>query len=135
MKKIVLTGNIGAGKSTIIKIFQKYNVPIFDADNSVQEIYNNNHQFKEQLSKINPDFIVDNQIFKPKIIAYLHENPEFMDILESLLYPILAIKRQKFIQTHQKKNHIMIVFEVPLLFEKNFGYCLEVMEVRHSNRQ
>jgi dephospho-CoA kinase len=119
MQKIVLTGNIGSGKSTIIRVFQKYNVSIFDADACIRDIYKNNHDFKQQLAQINPEFIVDNQILKPKIIAYLHASPAFIDTLESLLYPILAIKRQEFIDMHQKNNHIMTVFEVPLLFEKN----------------
>lgn len=119
MEKIVLTGNIGSGKSTIVKKFQEFNVPLFDADACIQEIYQNNNEYKNQLEKINAEFIVDNKIIKPKIINYLQENPTFIDVLEKILYPILAIKRQEFIEKFQKQNVKRVIFEVPLLFEKN----------------
>ncbi len=119
MEKIVLTGNIGSGKSTIIKIFQQHSVPLFDADACVREIYDDNFEFKHQLEKINSDFIINNKIIKSKIITYLQKNPDFMDTLENILYPILAVKRQAFIEQYAQKNVEKVIFEVPLLFEKN----------------
>jgi dephospho-CoA kinase len=127
MQKIVLTGNIGAGKSTIIKIFQRYHVPLFDSDACVTEIYNNNIPFKDALYKINPEFIVDNAISKKMIIDYLQKNSDFMDTLEGLLYPLLAVKRQEFIDTHTQHNQKMVVFEVPLLFEKKLASLYDVI--------
>jgi dephospho-CoA kinase len=118
MEKIVLTGNIGAGKSTIIRIFQQNNVPLFDADACIQEIYDNNFEFKQHLENINSDFIINNKVIKSKIMTHLQKNPDFIDTLENILYPILAIKRQEFIEKYTKQNVKKVVFEVPLLFEK-----------------
>ncbi len=119
MEKIVLTGNIGAGKSTIIKIFQQHNVPLFDADACIREIYDDNFEFKHHLENINADFIINNKVIKSKVIAHLQKNHDFIDTLENILYPILAIKRQEFIEQYAEQNIEKVVFEVPLLFEKN----------------
>jgi dephospho-CoA kinase len=125
MQKIVITGNIGAGKSTIIKIFQKHNVPLFDADKNITDIYNHNQSFKETLYAINPDFVKNDSISKPALIDYLQKNPDFINILEGLLYPLLGVKRQEFIDYHQKNNQKMVVFEVPLLFEKGLNHLYD----------
>ena len=47
MIKIALTGNIGAGKSTVSKIFEEYGFPVFNSDLASREAEND----PEMLSK------------------------------------------------------------------------------------
>ncbi|MFT6083222.1 MAG: dephospho-CoA kinase, partial [Alphaproteobacteria bacterium] len=101
MQKIVLTGNIGSGKSTIATIFKRHNVPLFDADQAITDIYQNNQDFKTALQNINADFVIKGAVCKKTIIKYLDKNPDFLTILETLLYPLLNDQRQIFIQNNQ----------------------------------
>lgn len=125
MQKIVITGNIGSGKSTIVKIFQSYNVPLFDADRFIGDIYNHDSKFKQDLYALNPEFIVNDRVSKPVIIDYLQKNPDFITTLEGVLYPILQIKRQEFIDTQTQLRQKMVIFEVPLLFEKKMEHLYD----------
>lgn len=119
MQKIVITGNIGSGKSTIANIFKEHHVPIFDADAAIRNIYVQSDTFRDQIKTLNPDLISDNKVAKNKIIEHLKENPQFLDQLEGILYPLLDQYRDIFIQECSAKDHKMALFEVPLLFEKN----------------
>ncbi|MFT6262170.1 MAG: dephospho-CoA kinase [Dasania sp.] len=130
MQKIVLTGNIGSGKSTIATIFKRHNVPLFDADQAITDIYQNNQDFKTALQNINADFVIKGAVCKKTIIKYLDKNPDFLTILETLLYPLLNDQRQIFIQNNQASP--IIVFEVPLLFEKKLQADYDFIILIHA---
>jgi dephospho-CoA kinase len=124
IKKIVVTGNIGSGKSTICSMLVKqYDMPFFNADTAIQEIYQDSSEFYNALYKINPNFCDGKNVLKQNIIDHLARNPDFLNVLEDILYPLLAEKRKDFIEKMTKQPHhkTMILFEVPLLFEKNLA--------------
>ncbi len=47
--KVGITGGIGAGKSTVAKIFQILGVPVYNADNEAKLIMHNNLELKQQI--------------------------------------------------------------------------------------
>ena len=46
MKQVGITGGIGSGKSTVCKIFETLNVPVFYADNEAKILMNSNEILK-----------------------------------------------------------------------------------------
>lgn len=118
MKKVVLTGNIGSGKSAALSVFEICGDTIFSADNVVNDIYQNDADFFKIIKNQYSDFIVQDKISKAKISTYLKKNPDFLSVLEGILYPILQQKRQKFIEDSVQNGVKIVVFEIPLFFEK-----------------
>jgi dephospho-CoA kinase len=119
MKKIVLTGNIGSGKSLALSVFEMCGDAIFSADNIINDIYQNDADFFRIIKNQYPDFIVQGTISKAKISEYLKKNPDFLSVLEGILYPILQQKRQEFIAKSLENKVKIAVFEIPLFFEKH----------------
>ena len=48
MKKIGLTGGIGAGKSTVSKIFKLLGIPVYNSDEVSKKILLNNHSIQKK---------------------------------------------------------------------------------------
>ena len=49
MLKIGITGGIGSGKSTVCRSFEKYNIPVYYADDRAKWLMNNKAELKEKL--------------------------------------------------------------------------------------
>ena len=133
MIKIAITGNIGSGKSTISNIFKSCGDPIFNADNTVSKIYENNIDFYNAIMRINPDLTINHTVCKKKVIAYLDQNPKFLTTLEKLLYPHLHDAREEFFRICNDKKHNFAICEIPLLFEKNMQHGFDYIILLHCN--
>ena len=48
---IGITGSIGMGKSTIASMLKYFNIPIYDADNEVKKLIENNILVKRKIKK------------------------------------------------------------------------------------
>jgi dephospho-CoA kinase len=118
---IGLTGGIGCGKSTALRIFQQLGWPIIDADAICREYY---EQQDERLiqplitrwgksSVILPDGTPDKQYIADQIF----NDPTEMEFLESIMIPL--IKERAYNQINELGDAHKI-FDVPLLFE--FGW-------------
>ena len=58
---IGITGSIGMGKSTIASMLVFFNIPIYDADNEVKKIIENNNLVKREIKKEWPEAIYINK--------------------------------------------------------------------------
>ena len=52
MLVIAMTGGIGAGKSTVTQLFQKYDVPVIDTDVIARELVDHNSEVKQNLKQL-----------------------------------------------------------------------------------
>ncbi|APG61752.1 dephospho-CoA kinase [Sphingorhabdus lutea] len=112
-----LTGSIGMGKSTIGKIFAKYDIPIFDADAEVHKLQGPGGALIPQIEQAFPGSTNETGVDRQILGAMVLGNPDKLAKLEVIIHPVLAEIRQKFIEQHHDKE--MILFDIPLLFEKN----------------
>lgn len=119
MMKIAITGNIGSGKSTITNIFKACGDPIFSSDDAITEIYKNNRHFYHMMAQHHPDLVDEKSVSKEKVIHYLKKQPDFLQILEEMLYPLLRKERNIFMLEKEEEEYDFVICEVPLLFEKN----------------
>lgn len=121
MLKIVVTGNIGSGKSTIMQILTDMGEVVFDSDAQIKDIYLHDKDFYEHIKLLNKDYVDDEKVLKEKIIADLSYDATLLQTLETFLYPILHKRRLKFLLKKQEENLWAVFFEIPLLFEKNLA--------------
>ncbi|MCD6490278.1 MAG: dephospho-CoA kinase [Thermodesulfobacterium sp.] len=116
MKKIAITGNLGTGKTTILKILQDLGFSTFSCDEAVKELYKDLN-VKEEIVKIfgKEIFESEGEINKKKILEKILRDQELKKRLESILHPLVKKKLLEFIKEKEKEK--VIFAEVPLLFE------------------
>jgi len=112
MIKIGITGSLSSGKTTASKILSYKRGPLFSADISVKELY----QDKSFQSVISRKFKIKNKI---KIKNYLRkkiiEDKEILVKLEKIIHPLVRKKMKKFTARYKNKN--LLFYEIPLLIE------------------
>ena len=116
---IGLTGGIASGKSTTAALFRELDIPVHDADAAVHEMMAPGgvatgkvvEAFGGQI--LAPDGSVDRQRLGGEVFAA----PERRRMLESIIHPLVAGSRDRFLATSRKAGTPLVVLDIPLLFE------------------
>lgn len=111
---IGLTGGIATGKSSVSKLLIKDNICLIDADQLIKEIYSSSETI-DFIRSIYPESVLNNNIDFKKLREGFFNNPSLKSQIESFLYQRLP---QAFL-TKVTKDSKFIVYDIPLLFEKN----------------
>ncbi len=112
---IGLTGSIAMGKSFIAKIFEEKSIKIFDCDKEVGELIANDEEVISELINNFPEIKEEGTINKNKLAGLVLINHQKMDLLESIIHPIIKQKILDFIAINNSDE--ILLLEVPLLFE------------------
>ena len=125
MKKVVITGTIGSGKSYVSNILKtSYNLPVLDVDMVAKEV--RNHQAKDTIIQHFGDEIVTNGEIDPKKLgAIVFQNDQKLKELESMIHPLVYEEMLEFFHSHE--YYPLVIVEHPLVFE--LGWEKEFDEV------
>lgn len=113
---IGLTGSIGMGKSAVAKMFAAQGVAVFDADAAVHELQGPGSMLLDGIEKAFPGTTDINGVDRKKLGQMVLGNVEKLARLEAIIHPAVAKMRKDFLEMHH--NDDIIVFDIPLLFEK-----------------
>ena len=113
------------GKTTVASLFQKYNVPVWNADENVHRIYQKGASGYEALTNKFPKLSNDFGINRDQLTQMILKNEISFDILEAIVHPLLSREREKFILRNDHRP--LIVFEIPLLFETKADLWLDAV--------
>jgi len=118
MAIIAITGDIGAGKSTVSKLFaEKFSCPLLDADKITAELWHD-----ENVKKIFAGHwdkkILDSsgEIIKSEISRRIFSDINEYNFCNSILHPLVMKELKIKIEELKNKNKNLIA-EIPLLFE------------------
>lgn len=111
-----LTGSIGMGKSAVASMFRELGVPVFDADAAVHELQGPGGTLLPLIEAAFPGTTGPEGVDRQKLGAAVFGNPEALKRLETIVHPAVARMRADFLATNSGKK--LIVFDIPLLFEK-----------------
>jgi len=114
-----LTGSIGMGKSTTSTMFQDEGVPVYDADAAVHALYASGGAAVGPVGAAFPGVVVDGAIDRARLSAAVLGNPEALQILESIVHPLVGAHRIGFFDEAKAKGADIVVLDIPLLFETN----------------
>ena len=114
-----LTGSIGMGKSTTSTMFQAEGVPVYDADAAVHALYASGGAAVGPVEAAFPGVVVDGAIDRARLSAAVLGNPEALQILESIVHPLVGAHRIGFFEAAEAKGADIVVLDIPLLFETN----------------
>ena len=122
-----LTGGIASGKSTIIKLIRKKNIPVHDSDLCVKRIYQKpSDSLLFFLKKIGlKRAIKRRKIDRKKISNIVFKNKTILYKLEQHMHMKIEVSRNRFLKKQRKQRKKMVFLDIPLLFEKKLDYLCD----------
>ena len=119
MLKIGITGNIGSGKTTVSKIFEVLEIPVFYADVAAKKIMVEDHLLIDALKKtFGPKaYFSDGTLNRQYISSIVFNNEAELAKLNSIVHP--AVFRAFHAWTAGIKDAPYVVKEAALLFESS----------------
>ncbi|MDC1230597.1 MAG: dephospho-CoA kinase [Octadecabacter sp.] len=109
-----LTGSIGMGKSTTAQMFSDAGVPVWDADATVQRLYEKGGGVADLVEQHYPQVIENGAVSRSKLREVIAADPKVLDHLQTLVHPIVALDRAAFLSTATAP---IVLLDIPLLFE------------------
>ncbi|TPH33326.1 dephospho-CoA kinase [Helicobacter pylori] len=123
---IALTGGIGTGKSTTIKILESQGYQILDADKIAHQLLQE-HRF-EIAQHFGSDILEKDVLNRKKLGVIVFQNANELKWLEDFLHPLI---RECMLQKayELEKNHQAYFLDIPLFFEVGGKKCYPVSKV------
>lgn len=122
-----LTGSIGMGKSTVAQMLRDLGVPVFDADAAVHELQGPDGALLPEIEAAFPGTTGPSGVDRQKLGAAVFGNPEELARLEAIVHPAVGKMRAGFLRENGERR--LIVFDIPLLFEKGGANGLDAVAV------
>ena len=119
MLSIALTGNIGAGKSTVAGLFRQWGATIIDADELVREAQAPGQPVLKAIAErfgaelIRADGSLDRAALRARVLA----NPEALADLNRIVHPQVHRRRLELLDEARTRGDRIVVSDIPLLFE------------------
>ncbi len=131
MKKSIvvgLTGSMGAGKSTAVKMIKNMVIPVFDSDQTVHRLMRDHAEMKALFYRKYPQSVINDQIDRTVLSALISEQKLHVKELENMIYPFLERELEAFFARHRFEP--VVVLDVPLLFEAGWDrFCDQIIVV------
>ncbi|SMG50913.1 dephospho-CoA kinase [Marivirga sericea] len=117
MKKIGITGGIGAGKSLICEVFQLLGTPNYPADSRAKWLQSNDPELKAKIAfHFGKEAYFDNgELNREYLSKEVFGNDDKLELLNRLVHPAVADDFKNWCSSHANKPYILK--EAALLFE------------------
>ena len=117
-----LTGQSGAGKSTVASLFAEHGFHIIDCDALVHALYGEARYVKAIADVFGEDFVKNGAVDRKKLGALVFSDPNELARLNQTVHPLILDAVLCEI-TRVRKSGVNAILDAPLLFE----YALEAM--------
>ncbi len=115
MKIVGLTGGIGSGKSTVLRLFHELGASIYIADVEAKKLMNNNKELIEEIRVLLGDRAYKNNELDRKYISSIVFNDTLkLKALNELVHPKVRAHFKEFIK---KTTAEIVIYEAAILFE------------------
>lgn len=139
MPFIGLTGGLGTGKTTVLKLFKNSGAYTIDADKLVHQILKKPSTIKKLAAVIGKGILIERAaktfINKKRMADIIFNDPQKRRAVEKIIHPEV-IKTAEDIKTKilAKKSDAIIVFEVPLLLEAGYEKIFDKVIVVYCSK-
>jgi dephospho-CoA kinase len=137
MVVIGLTGNLGAGKTTVAQMFERLGAEIIDADEIAHELLVEHGPCRKKICEIFPCVVgADGVIDRKKLAGEVFKDEKKLKDLEDILHPAVGKRIKQVLQflRLQKKVEV-VVLDIPLLFEAGIDHQTDVVIVVKADRE
>ncbi|MCA9681640.1 MAG: dephospho-CoA kinase [Myxococcales bacterium] len=115
-----LTGGIGSGKSTVANMLEEYGIPVVSADELSRMVVAPGSEGLADVVEAFGSEVLDERgdLDRKKMGKIVFTTPERRRQLEAILHPRIRERYEQVLDALEKAGHPVMVYEVPLLFEK-----------------
>ena len=119
MLNVGLTGNIAAGKSTVVQLFRRWGATVVDADELAREAQAPGSDVLAAIATrfgadvLAPDGSLDRAALRAKVMG----DDTALAALNTLVHPAVRAHREELQRAAQQRGDLLLVNDIPLLFE------------------
>ena len=117
MLLIGITGSIGMGKSTVAQMFKEYGYGVYNADDTVHYIYENDKEVIEKVEDKFPGSTKGGVVDRMALRDILNQDPSKFKDLELIVHPATRKYQIIYIKKLIEEGKVGCVLDIPLLFE------------------
>ena len=117
MLLVGITGSIGMGKSTVAQMFQEHGYGVYNADDTVHYIYENDEEVIEKVERQFPGSTKDGVVNRLALRDILNKDPDKFRDLEQIVHPVTRKYQIIYIKKLIEEGKMGCVLDIPLLFE------------------
>jgi len=125
---IGITGGIGSGKSTLSRLLELSNIPVYNADNEAKRLMNESVTIRQKIDALTGDtFYIKGVLDKPRFATWLFSDSIHVNQVNQIVHPEVALD---FIQWAEvvvanRSGVIAIAIEAAILLEANFDRLVD----------
>ena len=117
MLLVGVTGSIGMGKSTVAHMFKDHGYGVYNADDAVHYIYENDEEVIEKVERQFPGSTKDGVVNRLALRDILNKDPDKFRDLEQIVHPVTRKYQIIYIKKLIEEGKMGCVLDIPLLFE------------------
>ena len=117
MLLVGVTGSIGMGKSTVAQMFKEYGYGVYNADDTVHYIYENDGEVIEKVERKFPGSTKNGVVNRLALRDILNQDPDKFRDLEQIVHPVTRKYQIIYIKKLIEEGKMGCVLDIPLLFE------------------
>jgi dephospho-CoA kinase len=125
MKIIGLTGGIGSGKSTVSRILEVMEIPVYAADAESKRLVNASPHIREQLVGTFGSQLYENgELDKAMLASLIFGNKKNLLYVNSVIHPVVLEDFKNW--TEWQTSFPLVVIESAILFDSGFDKTVDV---------
>lgn len=119
MLNVALTGNIAAGKSTVVDWFRRWGATIVDADALAREAQTPGSEVLATIVRrfgtdvLAKDGTLDRAALRGKVMG----DDDALSALNAIVHPAVQRRREELQEAARRRGDVLLVNDIPLLFE------------------
>ena len=117
MLLVGVTGSIGMGKSTVAQMFKDHGYGVYNADDTVHYIYENDEEVIEKVERQFPGSTKNGTVNRLALRDILNKDPDKFRDLEQIVHPVTRKYQIIYIKKLIEEGKMGCVLDIPLLFE------------------
>lgn len=127
MLTVLVTGSMGAGKSSAVAFLELKSYPVFKADVLAKEMLRPQspcyHRLKQLFGEECLSVVNEGEFDKHKLAQEIFKCPEKRKAMEDIIHPLVQESFEAFIEDQKKQAQSKIFYEAPLITQDIFDSC------------
>lgn len=126
MLKIGLTGGIGSGKSTVARIFELLQIPVYRSDQEARRLMQEDSDLIKSIRRLFGEKAYDasGQLNRSYLASKVFSDPEALEQLNALVHPVTIADSESWAERQQTAY---VIKEAALMFESYAFHYLDAV--------
>ncbi|HEV2388569.1 MAG TPA: dephospho-CoA kinase [Candidatus Acidoferrales bacterium] len=122
MLRVGLTGGIGSGKSTVVRMLREWKLPVIEADDAAREVTRAGQPaYQEILAAFGPRILQPaGEIDRALLAAVVFASAEDLEKLNRIVHPRVIERTSRWLEEQQRAGEAVAIVEAPLLIEGGY---------------